>query len=514
MKNKLFIIALGFLFLSVCKISAQEINPDLLKNNWRAFWITVPGTNPKEYGVYNFRKNFELKKVPGKFIVHVSGDNRYKLFVNEKLVSIGPARGDLYHWNFETINIAPYLNSGKNTLAAIVWNDGEHKASAQITSRTGFILQGDGLEESIVNSNKSWKGVQDKSYAPTKKGAIGFFVAAPGEFSDRNIAINQDWMRVDFDDSSWKESTTIATGMPKGVNAMGAADWMLVPSSIPAMEMTVQRLAKVRKADGVKIPSGFPLQKSTITIPAHTNATILLDQTFLTNAYPTLEYSKGKNAMISLTYAEGLYDDKMEKGNRNIVEGKKIIGTKDSLITNGLDNQRFTTLFWKTYRYIQLSIETKEEPLFINDFYGTFTGYPFKNNTTFTSENPLLKNMLDIGWRTARLCAAETYMDCPYYEQLQYIGDTRIQAVISYFNSGDDRLARNAISTINNSRLAEGITQSRFPARGDNIISPFSLIWIGMLSDYYHYRPDINFVKANLPGSRQVLSFFEHPFCL
>ncbi|WP_372490084.1 hypothetical protein [Chitinophaga sedimenti] len=32
-----------------------------------------------------------------------------------------------------------------------------------------------------------------------------------------------------------------------------------------------------------------------------------------------------------------------------------------------------------------------------------------------------------MGWRTSRLCAYETYMDCPYYEQLQYIGDTRIR---------------------------------------------------------------------------------------
>jgi Na+/phosphate symporter len=55
-------------------------------------------------------------------------------------------------------------------------------------------------------------------------------------------------------------------------------------------------------------------------------------------------------------------------------------------------------------------------------------------------------------------------MDCPYYEQLQYIGDARIQALVSYFNAGDDRLARNALNQMEHSRMAEGITLSRHPS--------------------------------------------------
>jgi hypothetical protein len=55
-------------------------------------------------------------------------------------------------------------------------------------------------------------------------------------------------------------------------------------------------------------------------------------------------------------------------------------------------------------------------------------------------------------------------MDCPYYEQLQYIGDSRIQALVSLYNSGDDRLVRNAITQMDHSRMAEGITLSRHPS--------------------------------------------------
>ncbi|MGL6266329.1 MAG: alpha-L-rhamnosidase C-terminal domain-containing protein, partial [Chitinophagaceae bacterium] len=102
----------------------------------------------------------------------------------------------------------------------------------------------------------------------------------------------------------------------------------------------------------------------------------------------------------------------------------------------------------------------------------------------------------------------ETYMDCPYYEQLQYAGDTRIQALISLYNSGDDKLMRNAIRQLDQSRMAEGITLSRYPTRNSQQIPPFALWWIGMLHDYWKYRPDTNFVREHLAGMRQVLWFF------
>ncbi|RFM27024.1 hypothetical protein [Deminuibacter soli] len=41
------------------------------------------------------------------FSVHVSVDNRYKLYINGKLASLGPARGEHLQWNYETVNLAP-----------------------------------------------------------------------------------------------------------------------------------------------------------------------------------------------------------------------------------------------------------------------------------------------------------------------------------------------------------------------------------------------------------------------
>jgi hypothetical protein len=166
-------------------------------------------------------------------------------------------------------------------------------------------------------------------------------------------------------------------------------------------------------------------------------------------------------------------------------------------------------LWLRTYRYVQLDITTVEEPLTIHDFYGVFTGYPFKLNARFESDDSKLKDIWNVAWHTARCCAGETYMDCPYWEQLQYIGDTRIQSLISLHISGDVRLMRNALELANQSRIPEGLTLGRCPSYIPQITPPFSLYWIDMVHDFFMHRRDNTFIKSFLPGIEAVLGWFK-----
>jgi hypothetical protein len=508
----IFSLILTFIVSIVrAQFSPPTGEPDVINKRWHAQWITVPGSTNDGYGVYLFRKNIEIPTKPSKFIIHVSADNRYKLYINKKLVSMGPARGDIAHWNYETIDIASYLQTGKNTIAAQVWNEGEFKPEAQISFRTAFILQGDSSTEGLINTNNSWLCEQDKSFFPIRFNVRAYYVAGAGEV--RNMAISpKDWQNENFDDKNWQKARPIGYGVPKNlIGGFGTmSGWMLVPSIIPQMELKEERLTKVTSYSGsIRLPESFPIQKNDLLIPANTTVKLILDQNYLTNAFPYVEFSGGKNASITLNYAETLYNKYPSKGNRNLTEGKQFLGRKDSLISDGSNNQKFESLTYRTYRYIQLIINTKDEPIVINDIYGTFTAYPFKLNASLTTNKSELNKILEIGWRTARLCAYETYMDCPYYEQLQYIGDGRIQALVSLYNSGDDRLVKNAINLMDYSRQPEGITLSRHPSYTPQYIPTFSLWYIGMLQDYSRYAEDIEFVKSKLGGVRQILDYFK-----
>lgn len=493
----------------VKNIAAEKINPDLLINHWKAAWIAHPTESALDYGVFHFRKNFDLKEKPGEFIIHISADNRYRMYVNGTPVCFGPARGDMKHWFYESIDIAPFLKPGNNLLAAVVWNAGEYKPWAQISLKTGLIVQGNSNKEEIINTDATWKVIKDPSYSQASAGSSEtsgqFVVVGPCDKVSGDL-YPWGWEKPDYEDKGWLASRVTDNGHPFGVGT--DISWALIPRNIPLMELTRKRFSTVRIAVNAVIPDGFLRGVAVVKIPAGRKAKILVDQGYLTTGYPEIIFSGGKGSSVKIAYAESLFDRTGSKGNRNDVNGKDFIGYADYYFPDGGSKREFRPLWFRTWRYLQLEIETASQPLEINDISSEFSAYPLNETASFESDNPMLKQIWITGWRTARLCANETYFDCPYYEQLQYIGDTRIQALVSLYVSGDDRLVRKALKQFDESRIPEGLTHSRYPTSLSQFIPPFSLYWVDMIHDYWMLRDDHEFVEKLLPGADQVLQWY------
>ena len=496
-----------------------------------ASWIAPPNIPRDSSVVFHARRTFDLPSKPERFVVHVSADNRYRLYVNGEEVSNGPQRWDVMHWRYETVDIAPKLRAGRNVVAALVWNWGAAHPVAQHSLRTGFLLQGDGEREQAINSGGGWKLRVDSGYKflPLSPGDIrGYYAASPSESVD-GTRYPWGWEKADFDDSAWLSISAPAAG-PGGRGGggrgggagspivgrlalrdgpgVGEGSWLLMPRSIPPMEETLQRFASVRRTDGVSGADALIRGNADIVIPAKTKASILLDQSRTTNAYPVLETSGGAGSTITLTYAEALIDANGQKGNRNAIEGRTVRGLHDSFKPDGGQHRRFQTLYWRSYRYVQVDVETADEPVRLHDVHGIFTAYPFKERGKFSSDLPWLRDVWAMNWNGARLGAHETYMDTPYYEQLQYVGDTRIQALISLYVGGDDRLMRTALEQFDASRISEGITTSRYPSELTQLIPPFALIYVAMVHDYHMHRNDPAFVRERLAGIRGILDWY------
>ena len=494
-----------------------------LKHTWRARWITHPTANTQGYAVFLFRKDFELLTVPDSFFVYVSADNKFNLYVNGERISDGPVRSDLNHWGYETINIAPYLKEGKNTIGAHVVNFGIYRHAAQFTFQTAFILQGLSIDVFDIDTkpNNGWKVTQDfgYSYTPFVSDSVGgYYAAGPGDIFHADLH-PWGWNQPIFEsDSTWVDPIPAMVEFAVGRGFLYGSTWFLVPRTIPRMKTERQRLKKVVRSQGIQIVTEeISSKKLQLTIPRQTKASILLDNEVHTIGFPELYFSDGKGAKIKITYSEALFYKSstsysahggFKKGNRNLDwNDKEIRGYYDIVFPDGGKNRVYRPQAMRTYRFIQLDIETDDESLIIDDYYGMFTAYPFEQVNHFECDDENLMKIADIAWRTLQNSSTDGYID-PYYEQLQYIGDSRIESLASIYSTNDDRLMKNAIAQFDASRLDIGLTCSRYPSYIVQIIPTYSLLWISMVNDYYMYRNDPEFVKSMLPGILSILSYF------
>jgi hypothetical protein len=450
--------------------------------------------------------------LPKHFNVHVSADNRYRLYVNGVSVVAGPQRSDVMHWRFEEVDLAPYLSAGENVIAAVVWNWGEHKPVAQHSYRTGFLIRGVTVEEATFDTGATpWKVMANSAYSAlpvTREQVGGYYASPPGESLDAG-RYPWGWQNTGFDDSAWHDAEIVREARDRGSFPFNAAGWQLVSRSIPTMDEHPVRFQSVRRTEGVTTDQRFLDNRGALVVPANTTATVLLDQSHLTNAYFRMETSRGAGSEITVTYAEALKDENGIKGHRDEIEGKSISGIVDRFQIDGGEERQYQTLWFRTYRYVELKIETDDQALEVLNVGGLYTAYPYSLNADFDSDLRWLEDMWEINWRVLRLCAWETYFDTPYYEQLQYIGDTRLQALLSLYMSGDDRLMRQALTHFDLSRIPEGITASRYPSDLGQYIPTFSLFWVAMVHDYWMHREDSSYVEDLLPGIRNVLAWFE-----
>ena len=103
----------------------------------------------------------------------------------------------------------------------------------------------------------------------------------------------------------------------------------------------------------------------------------------------------------------------------------------------------------------------------------------------------------------------DTYVDCPYYEQMQYIMDTMIESLLTFQITDDDRLVRRAIEDFHSSRRPDGMIQCNAPAAFVQIIPSFSIYYIDMLYYHYQYYGDKKLLQRYLATVLGILQYFD-----
>jgi alpha-L-rhamnosidase len=251
--------------------------------------------------------------------------------------------------------------------------------------------------------------------------------------------------------------------------------------------------------------------KAPWTIPPNTSIRVVIDLDDYYCGFPHLKL-KGQGC-VTLEWAESLFHDETDygkaqnKGNRDEVVGKIFHGFGDEFRHVGAP-QCYRPYWWRAGRYWLLSIETGKHPLHIEQLTLEETRYPLERRDSFRSSQKAWDPIQPILWRGLQTGAHEIFTDSPYYEQMMYVGDTRLQALCHIVCGGDDRLVRRSLELFDWSRWRTGFIAERYPSDPYQLSLTFSTIWVGMLREYAWWRNDATFVRERLTGARCLLEHF------
>lgn len=488
-------------------------------------WIRLPQCTETPV-VAAFRLHFYIEQ-DGVARVRVSADERYELWLDGRRIGRGPERGMPDVWFYETYDLP--LRAGRHMLAARVWRLEGWAPLAQMSVAPGFVLWADAHFHHLLSTGIAhWEVKPLTGYSFFLPGATSY---SPW-FSGANQVIDGasfDWEALNGDGDGWKPTVHRVEG---GASLFGIRpEHTLTPGLLPTQCSIPRTVGMVRQVGAgawenpeiVAMLPGNGMEeerdawqslaegRAPLILPPHERRQVIFDLNDYVCAYPQIVVSGGSGSVLTIGWAEALFCD-LEgkcKEHRDQVKNRYFVGLmRDVFRPDGGAGRVFTTLWWRAGRYLQLLVETADEPLTIELFTLEETRYPLEMESRLTLEDERLSRALPLMVRTLQMCAHEIYLDCPYYEQMMYVGDARLEALTTYVLSRDDRLARKALTLFDRSRQADGMVLARFPCRDRQIIPPCALWWVAMVHDYAMWRGDRPFIAGLLPGMRAVLDGF------
>lgn len=256
-----------------------------------------------------------------------------------------------------------------------------------------------------------------------------------------------------------------------------------------------------------------PQPPRTVRLPPHAHLAVELDAGELTTAYFRIRMQNGKGGRLTVRYAERYFPraEDAQAGRGEVRDDSlhgRLSGHADVYFPSGAD-ETYEPFWWRAFRFVRIEVETGGEGITLYPPACTETGYPLRVESHIQSSAGWINELWDISLRTLRRCTHETYEDCPYYEQLQYTMDARLESLFTHALGGDVRLSRKAIHDFHTSLLPEGILQSRYPSNEPQVIPAFALHWIFMLQDDYWETGEPAFIHRYRPTVDAVLDWFD-----
>ena len=444
------------------------------KTDWKAKWIWDK-ENLNEKNVWmSFNKKVKLDKIPEELVAHISADSKYWLYINDETVVYegsvkrGPNKNSGY---YDSIDIAPYLKKGENSICALVWFwDNETSYSYSSSGQGGFIFEAIGEGVSII-SDKSWKAKRNSAFVDSPLYPPNYRLPEYSIYFDAREAM-ADWMSDDFDVSDWENATEYADG---GKGAYGK----LYPRGIPFLkDYGLKEYENSKNYENYTVTKAFG-EKITVDIPYNAQLT----------PYLKIKAPAGKKIRITTE--------------------NTLIGAVSTTYVTKEGEQEFEALGWFNGEHITYKIP--KDVTVISLKYRE-TGYDSSFSGDFKCDDEFLNSLWQKSLRTLYVTMRDSFMDCPDRERAQWWGDVTSEMIMTMYSldSNSYLLYQKGVEAMISHVDDTKVLQTVVPISGDYFELPVQQLAgiVGFLT-YYEYTGDKAFIEKVYDASIDYLKLWE-----
>ncbi|MBQ7861079.1 MAG: alpha-L-rhamnosidase N-terminal domain-containing protein [Clostridia bacterium] len=444
------------------------------KSDWKAKWIWDKDNLTEKNTWMCLSKKLTLDKAPDELTAHISADSKYWLYINgetvvfEGNVKRGPEKNGGY---YDSIDIAPYLKEGKNTICALVWYwDNETSYSYQGSGQGGFLFEADGEGISIL-SDESWKVKRNPAYVDSPLYPPNYRLPEYSIYFDAQLDIG-DWTSVAYDASDWENATEYALG---GEGAYGR----LYPRGIPFL-----------KDYGLKDYENSE-EYENYTVKKLMGEKITVDTPYNAQLTPYLKVIAPAGKKIRITTENTL------------------IGAVSTTYITKEGEQEFEALGWFNGEHITYKIP---KGVTVVSLKYRETGYNSSFCGDYRSDDEFLDSLWQKSLRTLYVTMRDNYMDCPDRERAQWWGDVTSEMIMTMYSmdSSSYLLYQKGVEAMLSHIDDTKVLQTVVPISGDYFELPVQqLAGIVGFYTYYEYTGDKAFIEKVYGAALDYLKLWE-----
>ena len=443
------------------------------KDNWIAEWIWDK-ENLTEKNIWMcFNKKVSLDTIPEELIADISADSKYWLYINgenvvfEGSVKRGPDKNSGY---YDSIDIAPFLKEGENSICALVWFWGDEKNySYNSSGHGGFIFEAINDDITIISDN-SWKVKKNEAYIDSPLHQPNYRLPEHSIYYDARK--DNDWLNGAYDFSSWENATEYGVG---GAGAYGK----LYPRGIPLLkDFGLKDYENSKNYENYTVNNIFG-EKITVDIPYNAQLT------------PYLKIIAPAEKKIRITTENTL------------------IGAVSTTYITKEGEQEFESLGWINGEHITYNIP---KGVTVVSLKYRETGYDSSFCGDFTCDDEFINTLWQKSLRTLYVTMRDNFMDCPDRERAQWWGDVTSEMIMTMYSmdSHSYLLYQKGVEAMLSHVDDTKVLQTVVPINGDYFELPVQQLAgiVGFLT-YYEYTGDKAFIEKVYNPSLDYLKLWK-----